>query len=172
MVETIHRRPAKPRANAKAPEWANIKHLSQWRTTPETFANPVICSFETVDTPHPATQARQRRACQGPVSSPPQAGRGVVHPQSSRTSISVQVRLTFLAVTGEYPKRSLEGRADSRPALSSLLVGNAGEATSISSDRGSNFGPFRCHRSKAGARAGTFFARSFGFYRASFAHKV
>jgi integrase len=39
---------------AKAPEWANIKHLGQWRSTIETFANPVIGSLliRDVDTPH------------------------------------------------------------------------------------------------------------------------
>ena len=26
----------------KSPEWANVKHMGQWRTTIETFANPVI----------------------------------------------------------------------------------------------------------------------------------
>ena len=40
--------------DAKSPEWANIKHLGQWRTTIETFANPVIGNLfvQDVDTPH------------------------------------------------------------------------------------------------------------------------
>ena len=38
----------------KSPEWDNVKHLSQWRTTIETFANPVIGKLfvQDVDTPH------------------------------------------------------------------------------------------------------------------------
>ena len=40
--------------DAKSPEWANAKHLEQWRTTIETFANPVIGALfvQDVDTPH------------------------------------------------------------------------------------------------------------------------
>jgi len=40
--------------DAKSPEWANLKHLGQWRTTIETFANPVIGNLlvRDVDTPH------------------------------------------------------------------------------------------------------------------------
>jgi integrase len=40
--------------DAKSPEWANIKHLGQWRATIETFANPVIGNLlvQDVDTPH------------------------------------------------------------------------------------------------------------------------
>ncbi len=38
----------------KSPEWANVKHMGQWRTTIETFANPVIGKLfvQDVDTPH------------------------------------------------------------------------------------------------------------------------
>jgi integrase len=38
----------------KSPEWTNVKHLSQWRTTIETFANPVVGKLfvQDVDTPH------------------------------------------------------------------------------------------------------------------------
>ncbi len=40
--------------DAKSPEWANAKHLEQWQTTIETFANPVIGALfvQDVDTPH------------------------------------------------------------------------------------------------------------------------
>lgn len=40
--------------DAKSPEWANAKHLAQWRTTIEAFANPTIgaLSVRDVDTPH------------------------------------------------------------------------------------------------------------------------
>jgi integrase len=40
--------------DAKSPEWANVKHLGQWRTTIQTFANPIIGTLfvQEVDTPH------------------------------------------------------------------------------------------------------------------------
>jgi integrase len=40
--------------DAKSPEWANIKHVGQWRTTVETFVNPVVGNLlvQDVDTPH------------------------------------------------------------------------------------------------------------------------
>lgn len=40
--------------DAKSPEWANVKHLGQWRSTIETFANPVIGHLlvQDIDTPH------------------------------------------------------------------------------------------------------------------------
>ena len=40
--------------DAKSPEWSNVKHLGQWRTTIETFAMPVIGDLmvQDVDTPH------------------------------------------------------------------------------------------------------------------------
>jgi integrase len=40
--------------DAKSPEWANVKHLGQWRATIETFANPVIGTLlvQDVETPH------------------------------------------------------------------------------------------------------------------------
>jgi integrase len=40
--------------DAKSPEWSNVKHLGQWRTTIETFAMPVIGNLmvQDVDTPH------------------------------------------------------------------------------------------------------------------------
>ena len=40
--------------DAKSPEWANVKHIGQWRTTIETFANPIIGALfvQDVDTPH------------------------------------------------------------------------------------------------------------------------
>lgn len=40
--------------DVKAPEWANVKHVGQWRATIETFANPIIGTLfvQDVDTPH------------------------------------------------------------------------------------------------------------------------
>ena len=40
--------------DAKSPEWSNIKHAGQWRSTIETFAMPVIgnLSVQEVDAPH------------------------------------------------------------------------------------------------------------------------
>jgi integrase len=40
--------------DAKSPEWLNVKHLGQWRSTIETFANPTIGNLlvRDVDTPH------------------------------------------------------------------------------------------------------------------------